>query len=241
MWFKVDDSFPQHPKVLAIPRPDRAATIGLWAMAGIWCSQQLTDGYLAEHMVEELAGQKKHAELLVKVRLWQKVEGGYQIHDYLDYNPSSEEVRADQARKHEAKVKAGRAGGVASGAARRKHARSSNEADAKQNGSKTKPRPDPTRSEPKDNSSEGVSHASSGSPNDPPLYPDRCKRHGDMYEPPNCGACADVRKSRLRLASIGPHNPAKRPHCGECDPTRMLRTRFGSIPCPNCNPAAEAS
>lgn len=143
-WFRVDDSFPQHPKVLAIPRRDRVAAIGLWTLAGTWCAAQLTDGHLGGHMVAELAASQKHADLLVRVGLWETVEGGYQVHDYLDYNPSAEEVRADQARKHEAKARAGRAGGIASGVARRKHSRSSDEAETKQTGSETKPRPDPS-------------------------------------------------------------------------------------------------
>lgn len=145
-WFKVDDSFPQHPKVLAIPRRHRAAAVGLWTLGGTWCAAQLTDGYLGAHMVEELASTQRHADLLVEVGLWEVADGGYQIHDYLDYNPSADEVRADQARKHEAKAKAGRAGGIASGIARRKHEGSRVEAESKQNGSETKPRPDPTPS-----------------------------------------------------------------------------------------------
>lgn len=98
--------------------------------------------------------------------------------------------------------------------------------------------PHPQNSE---NSSRGGSHVSSGTGDEPPLYPDRCKRHSNTYEPPNCGQCADVRKARLQLASIGPHNPATKPHCGECDELRLLTTRFGTIPCPNCNPTAERS
>jgi hypothetical protein len=134
-WFRVDDSFPQHPKVLAIPRRDRAAAVGLWTLAGTWCAAQLTDGRLGTHMVEELAGTKRSAELLVTVGLWETTDDGYQIHDYLDYNPTAEEVRADQAAKHEAKVKAGRLGGIASGVARRKHSGSRDEAEAKQDAS----------------------------------------------------------------------------------------------------------
>jgi hypothetical protein len=83
--------------------------------------------------------------------------------------------------------------------------------------------------------------ATSREPHEPPLFPDRCSKHGNTYEPGNCGGCADVRKAKLRLASIGPHNPARVPHCGECDEARLLHTRFGTIPCPNCNPAAEES
>lgn len=154
-WFRVDDSFPQHPKVLSIPRKDRTAAIGLWTIAGTWCAAQLTDGALGAHMVEELAGTKRAADLLVSVGLWEKTDDGYQIHDYLDYNPSAEEVRADQAAKHEAKAKAGRLGGIASGVARRKHGRSKDEAGAKQNDStdetngkqnEAPTRPDPTSS-----------------------------------------------------------------------------------------------
>lgn len=41
--------------------------------------------------------------------MWEEVEGGYQIHDYLDYNPSRREVL--QLRKNRAK--AGQSGGLA--------------------------------------------------------------------------------------------------------------------------------
>src|SRR5690606_5177208 len=104
---------------------------------------------------------QKAADLLVKVGLWEPAEGGFQIHDYLDYNPSADDVRAEQARISESRAKAGRMGGIASGIARRKHSRSKGEAKPKQegsnedepaadpleaSGSKTKPRPDPTPS-----------------------------------------------------------------------------------------------
>jgi len=242
MWFKVDDSFPQHPKVLAIPRRDRAATIGLWALAGIWCSQQLTDGYLAEHMVEELAGTRKQADLLVKVNLWEPAEGGYQIHDYLDYNPSADEVRADQARKHEAKVKAGRAGGVASGAARRKHMRSSDEAEPKQDRSETKPRPDPTRPGSSSTSIEGGSLVSRGSASAPPLFPDHCEQHANDPKPGNCGGCADARKANAVQAERLPDYRMRviKPLCGECD-ERWIETPDGLAKCPRCYPQEVAS
>lgn len=35
----------------------------------------------------------------------------------------------------------------------------------------------------------------SGAPAAPPLYADRCTRHGNDPAPGNCGNCADVRKA----------------------------------------------
>lgn len=35
---------------------------------------------------------KKTADLLVEVNLWEKVEGGYQVHDFLKFNKSKQEI-----------------------------------------------------------------------------------------------------------------------------------------------------
>ena len=48
---------------------------------------------------------------------------------------------------------------------------------------------------PKSNAIRGGSHVSSGTPATPPLYSDRCERHGDDPAPGPCGNCADVRKA----------------------------------------------
>jgi hypothetical protein len=158
----------------------------------------------------------------------------------LPENPTREKVEEDREKRR----KAGALGGVASGQSRQAKPKQSasglpSKTEAPVASSPTNPRtrtPSPTTT----TSVQGVSHLSRGD-DEPPLYPDRCSKHGNTYEPGNCGNCADARKAKQRLASVGAHNPATVPHCGECDETRMLRTRFGAIPCPNCNPAAEAS
>lgn len=43
--------------------------------------------------------------------------------------------------------------------------------------------------------------ARSGAPR-PPLYSDRCKRHGDVAEPGPCGDCADVRKANQQRPAL---------------------------------------
>ncbi|MDP5182153.1 hypothetical protein QOZ88_05850 [Blastococcus sp. BMG 814] len=102
-WFKVDDSFPQHPKVLRIPRVKRIACVGLWGLAGPWCARNLTDGYLDENMVEELGGSKKQADELVRVGLWERVDGGFQFHDWSDWQPTR--ARVEERRDAEARRK----------------------------------------------------------------------------------------------------------------------------------------
>lgn len=96
-WFKVDDSFPTHPKVLSISRKDRAAAVGLWTLAGGWCAAQLTDGHLAVHMVGELASSKRYADLLVTARLWERTDSGYVFHDWADWQPTRAQVEADRS------------------------------------------------------------------------------------------------------------------------------------------------
>lgn len=116
-WFKIDDGFYMNMKVVEAGN----AAVGLWVRAGAWCSQQLTDGYVPD-VVARMLGTVDEIDSLVDAELWRCVGGGYQFPDWLEYNPSSDEVKADKARRREA----GKVGGVRSGAVRR----STNEAPA---------------------------------------------------------------------------------------------------------------
>ena len=49
-WFKVDDNLAFHHKVVAAGN----AAMGLWVRAGAMCAQQLTDGFVPDHMVNTL-------------------------------------------------------------------------------------------------------------------------------------------------------------------------------------------
>lgn len=97
-WFKVDDSFHSHPKVLAAD----PAALGLWVVAGAWCSANLTDGRVPDHVLPRLIpGSDELARRLVEVRLWKRVKGGYQFHDWADYNPRSESVKEERSAARE--------------------------------------------------------------------------------------------------------------------------------------------
>lgn len=88
-WFRVDDSFHSHPKVLATP----PAALGLWVVAGSWSSAHLTDGVVPDHVLPLLLPDAaKLARQLVTAGLWKRVRGGYKFHEWHERNPSKEAV-----------------------------------------------------------------------------------------------------------------------------------------------------
>ena len=100
-WFKVDDGFPTHRKVLSIPRGQRRlAAVGAWTLTGAWCAANGTEGRIPESVLEEFGIPRKVADDLLAAGLWQRIDG-YEVHDYLDYNPTAEQVEADRVAARE--------------------------------------------------------------------------------------------------------------------------------------------
>lgn len=157
-WFRVDDGFQSHPKVLAIPRgAARLRAIGLWTSVGTWCAKQLTDGRFAPHMIDEMGGNRADARALLQVGLWHHIGEGcdtttcpaglpgmHQFHDYLDLNPSREKVLKD---REAAAARQKRARETRASRARTGHSGSHTESHAVTHASVTvgvrSPRPDP--------------------------------------------------------------------------------------------------
>lgn len=95
MWSKLDDGFADHPKVMAAG----PAASWLYVCALTYANRLLTDGYIPATQVRKLADVDNAmalAERLVEVNLWERVDDGFQIHDFLDYNPSREKVLAER-------------------------------------------------------------------------------------------------------------------------------------------------
>jgi len=96
-WFKVDDALPAHHKVLSIPRGmRRVAAAGAWVLCGAWSSANMKEGRVPLAVIDELAIPARAVADLLAAGLWLPVEGGYQMHDYLDYNPSAEQVTRER-------------------------------------------------------------------------------------------------------------------------------------------------
>lgn len=90
-WFKVDDTFPTHPKVMEAGN----AAIGLWVRAGAWSAQHLTDGHIPKSVLPLLGGTVRDADRLTAAGLWTKVDKDvWQFHDWGHYQPSRVRVMA---------------------------------------------------------------------------------------------------------------------------------------------------
>lgn len=96
-WLRLDDDFYDHEKLGDL---DPAAG-WLWVRALGWSAKHLRDGFVPAHVVVQFAGSidaaQSLAALLVKARLWDVVPGGWSAHDFTEYNPSAEQVRAKRA------------------------------------------------------------------------------------------------------------------------------------------------
>lgn len=91
VWFRVDDDWHDHPKV----RKAGNAAAGLWARCGSYSSKYSTDGFVEDDIARRY-GTAKEIRTLVTVKLWAVVEGGYQMPDFLDFNPSAEHVKRER-------------------------------------------------------------------------------------------------------------------------------------------------
>lgn len=101
-WTKLDDTFVEHPKVVSLS--DRAFRLHVSAL--VYSSRNLTDGHLEKRGISTLQAilgfrLNRFCEELVQNGNWIRTENGYLIHDFLDCNPTAEEVkkRREQAKK----------------------------------------------------------------------------------------------------------------------------------------------
>lgn len=98
-WVKLDDQFFLHPKAIAAGKDGRVLFL-----AGLcYCASQLTDGKIVTPTLKLLAATAdvkiSTARTLEQVGLWEEIIGGFQVHDYLVYNPSAAQVREARAKK----------------------------------------------------------------------------------------------------------------------------------------------
>lgn len=85
MWFKVDDSFYGHPKVVGLSDSAKA----LWLCAGSWAARYQTDGKVPADVPAQLCEDPERAvNELLAAGLWGRVKGGgYRFHDWAEYQP----------------------------------------------------------------------------------------------------------------------------------------------------------
>lgn len=90
----IDDGFAENPKIAGLS--DKAFRLHMSAL--VYCARNLTDGAISEigcrfsAAISKIERPNSVVNQLVSAGLWEPVENGWQIHDYLDYNPSRAEL-----------------------------------------------------------------------------------------------------------------------------------------------------
>lgn len=97
--FGVDDRLPFHRKLAIIPKRMKTRCMGLWLLSGCWAKGSLSGGFVPRGQIEILGGTKAEAEWLVTATFWECVEGGYQFHDWADWQETIEELEHKRERE----------------------------------------------------------------------------------------------------------------------------------------------
>lgn len=94
-WAKLDDGFTDHPKII-----DAGPLAGWLYVCGLtYSARLLTDGFIPQGQVRKLADVDNAMDLaarLLEVGLWERTDGGFRIHDYLEYNPSAAHIKEER-------------------------------------------------------------------------------------------------------------------------------------------------
>ena len=88
-WVKLDDRFHENPKILSLG----SDAFRLYVLSLTWAGGNLTDGMIPPPIVDLYADGSTAAEL-VAAGLFVECDGGWRVNDYLEFNPSREDVEA---------------------------------------------------------------------------------------------------------------------------------------------------
>lgn len=118
-WIRVDDHFNEHPKLARVG----PCGWGIWVAGLAYCNRNLTDGFIPRSVARSLGDFEFEVDgehyrlavtsgmagadmdvswvinLLLEAGLWEDVPGGYQVHDFHDYQPSREKVLAEREQR----------------------------------------------------------------------------------------------------------------------------------------------
>lgn len=98
-WIRVDSNLAGNHKVLALLEEksgDHAVCVYIFGLG--YAMNADTAGFIPRSAIGLFHGRQRDADLLVKVRLWIELPGGWQVNDWAEYQPSSAEAQARSER-----------------------------------------------------------------------------------------------------------------------------------------------
>ena len=100
-WFNADDKMHSHPK----PRQAGLEAMGLWLLAGTYCSDYLTEGFVPDWYVDSWPKGRRLAQKLVEVRLWEATGDGWRFLSWDEYQRTKEQIEEDRRKARERQKK----------------------------------------------------------------------------------------------------------------------------------------
>jgi len=101
MWAKLDDALIDHHKIAdagaQLGKNGQGLALAIYVVGLLYAVKHLTDGWLSRAVVKNFRHVRnplRVADALVKAGLWEQDDGGFQIHDFTDYNRPAVDVRA---------------------------------------------------------------------------------------------------------------------------------------------------
>jgi len=96
-WVRIHDGAMSHPKVIGMFDWRDPFHVWVWGMS--YCQSHLTDGFVTNAAVPRMG--RKAVDELVARHLWETAEGGWRVHDYLDWNDSRDVVTTKRTEARE--------------------------------------------------------------------------------------------------------------------------------------------
>lgn len=84
-WVRIHDAALSHPKILGMFDPRDPFNLWVWGLS--YVQQHLTDGFIPTEALPKRAS-KVVIDRLIGLAVWDRIDRGYQVHDYLDWNDS---------------------------------------------------------------------------------------------------------------------------------------------------------
>jgi len=103
-WARIETGFRDHPKIVGLSD----VAFRTWVLGLLYAVEHLTNGAVPR----AVAYDRKAASELIAAGLWDTSDGGWQMHDFLEYQPSADQVRSQReaARKRMARLRRDQAG-----------------------------------------------------------------------------------------------------------------------------------
>lgn len=106
-WVRLDTAMPDNPKVLHLieSHKDGMGAAFVWLCSIAYSGKHGTDGFVSRSGLSRCNGKPIHARLLVEHQFWKDEGVGWTIHDFNEYQASSEETAARSERARVAAFK----------------------------------------------------------------------------------------------------------------------------------------